>query len=1087
LILRDAVRLLRLVWRATATALIWLDGLVAELGYAVASCGRWLYQKLEWLQSIPRAMEGSRLRNPLFAGLTIAAAFLLTVLAGLNAVLRDLHRLGGEVFDIGALANGLFSFPDADRFREVLLTWNEMAGVADSSSKAILTTYAIVDIAFVFVYALLVGMVLIALDKALEQSGPSGPGRETVDSIALEQTAAATKRLTTRPTASPSDWDSKLAEERERLQTTAASSRIPLQVALGALGVLVVADILENVLIFFSPRVESNSAETLVAWSIWFATRLKVLALVLVVVPALIALLTLLVDRPLRRRHLWTALVVVRGGILVVAILFAGLFISDQSVDAVRRWRDDGWDAGFATTLLAWTAVVVVGSMGALLRLSTEPRPRRESPVRLVSLALLAGVLSILAWWQWDAWLGLATLGGLLVVIAVLSAPLGDLGRDRREADADLDPSKAAAWLPALLGIAVCILPALAIVRAATAPVVLRDFPFDGAMLKLALPAGFLLLFAAVLAYTSSRLARLWQNHPWWLIIPSSVVVLYIVGRIYTNPLRISEALGTVAFLATFLLAATLVLYAAARRAERVRPPKAISLLRLDRTPFILLAVVWVVATAQLDTETTYHDVRTLSRDTSPPGTVRAFVTPRDALSRWINREPASRKQRPLLFVAAAGGGIRAAYWTATVLTCVLEGSGKSKACSEGSPRANERGTSSLFAASGISGGSLGLAAYVAHLEADKGVYWPKRRLAGDYTAPVIAWGLFADLPSAVVRRSGGRDRVAILEQAFERSWLEKPSDRTVRGVLWGGMPSTDATPLAEGLVDSWALQSKANPIPVLMLNGTKVQEGCRLNVSVLEASVDSPSETPIEDCLSLRLFEAKTTPEDVEQDIATREKWTLASSDDLSRYLCAGEDVRLSTAVMLSARFPFVVPSGRLPGCREMGTNEDVEPANVVDGGYFDTSGASPLVELWGNLAHDIDVKNAERRCIAPFFLQIDTGYADPVKTGDRSPQEILVPPTAVRRARDAREHNARQAAALLFNGALELGPEIRNRYAHIYPRAHPGVRAPLGWTLSDAAQDELDDQLDNNKEEIRKVRSWLSNDTPCPKPSQP
>jgi hypothetical protein len=44
--------------------------------------------------------------------------------------------------------------------------------------------------------------------------------------------------------------------------------------------------------------------------------------------------------------------------------------------------------------------------------------------------------------------------------------------------------------------------------------------------------------------------------------------------------------------------------------------------------------------------------------------------------------------------------------------------------------------------------------------------------------------------------------------------------------------------------------------------------------------------------------------------------------------------------------------------------------------------------------------------------------------------------------------------------------------------------VRAPLGWTLSDAAQDELDEQLRNNEEEIRKVRNWLSNDTECPPP---
>jgi hypothetical protein len=1046
---------MRSVWAVFAAALARLDRLVAWLGRTIANGGRWLYRRLERLQAIPRALEAGRFRNLLFAGLTIAAALLLTVLASLEAVLRDLHRLGGEVFGIGALTNGLVSFPNVDHYTAVLLTWKEMAEAADASSTTILTTYAIVDLAFVAVYGLLVGMVLIALDKALAHSESAEPGRAGDESDAIAS---------------------------ERMQTSAASSRIPLQVALGALGVLVLADIAENVLILLSPRIGDSDGKTVIVWLLWLATRVKVLALVVVVVPALVALLTLLVDRPLRRRHFWKSLVVARGGLLVVVLLFGGLFVSDQSVDALRRWRDDGWDATFATILLAWTAVVVVGSVGALLQLTNLPRPHRESPVRLVSLALLAGVLSVLAWWWWDAWLGLATLGGLLFVVAVLSAPLGDVGPDRTDADAD--PSKAGAWLPALLGTAVCVLTALAIVRAATAPLVLGDFPLDAAMLKLLIPAAVLMLLAGFLAHGSSVVTTLWQKHPWWLILPSVVAVAYIVGRIYTNPLRFSEALGAVAFLAAFLLAVTLVLHAAARRAERVRPPKVISLLRLERTPFILLAVVWVVATAQLDSETTYHDVRTLSRESSPAGTARDFVTPREALRRWVEREPASRQVRPLLFVAAAGGGIRAAYWTAAVLSCVLEGSGVSEACGEGSPRADERGTRSLFAASGISGGSLGLASYVAHLSSDRRDDWPSRRLDDDYSAPVIAWGLFVDLPSAVVRRTGGSDRVEILERAFERSWLEQPHDRTARGVLWGGMPSNDESPLARGLVDSWALQTDANPIPVLMLNGTKVQEGCRLNVSVLDASVDSPSETPVEDCLSLRLFEARTTQDEVTQDIETRENWALASADDLSTYLCTGQDVRLSTAVLLSARFPFVTPSGRLPGCGEAGADEDVAPANVVDGGYFDTSGASPLVELWGNLAHDIDEANVRERCIAPFFLQIDTGYADPVKSGDRSPQEILVPPTAVRRARDAREHNARQAAALLFTGALEIGPRVRNRYAHIYPRAHPGVRAPLGWTLSDAAQDELDEQLRNNEEEIRKVRKWLSNDAECPTP---
>jgi hypothetical protein len=248
------------VWSVFAAALAWFDGLVARLGRAIANGGRWLYRRLERLQAIPRALEAGRFRNLLFAGLTIAAALFLTVLMSLEAVLRDLHRLGGEVFGIGALTNGLVSFPNVDHYTSVLLTWKEMAEAANASSTTILTTYA-------------------------SEGGHLHPGGEAEE---------------------PHDHGLAVA--------------------------------------FADP--------------------------VVVVVPALVALLTLLVDRPLRRRHFWKSLVVARGGLLVVVLLFGGLFISDQSVDALRRRRDDAWDATFATILLAWTAVVVVGSVGAVLQLT---------------------------------------------------------------------------------------------------------------------------------------------------------------------------------------------------------------------------------------------------------------------------------------------------------------------------------------------------------------------------------------------------------------------------------------------------------------------------------------------------------------------------------------------------------------------------------------------------------------------------------------------------------------------------------------------------------------------------------------------
>ena len=63
------------------------------------------------------------------------------------------------------------------------------------------------------------------------------------------------------------------------------------------------------------------------------------------------------------------------------------------------------------------------------------------------------------------------------------------------------------------------------------------------------------------------------------------------------------------------------------------------------------------------------------------------------------------------------------------------------------------------------------------------------------------------------------------------------------------------------------------------------------------------------------------------------------------------------------------------------------------------------------------------------------------------------------------------------------KLPGEAQDRQAHIYPQAHPGIQAPLGWTLSKSAQGDLQKQLttDVTKAEIAKVRSWFGPGLTC------
>lgn len=107
-----------------------------------------------------------------------------------------------------------------------------------------------------------------------------------------------------------------------------------------------------------------------------------------------------------------------------------------------------------------------------------------------------------------------------------------------------------------------------------------------------------------------------------------------------------------------------------------------------------------------------------------------------------------------------------------------------------------------------------------------------------------------------------------------------------------------------------------------------------------------------------------------------------------------------------MSARFPAISDSGRLERDKDCdGKPVDLE-ANVVDGGYFDRSAASRVVELMATL--DALVSKETRptgTCYMPVLLQLDNSYAGGAGAakGNR-PWEALAPLLTLKGARDAR-----------------------------------------------------------------------------------
>ena len=214
------------------------------------------------------------------------------------------------------------------------------------------------------------------------------------------------------------------------------------------------------------------------------------------------------------------------------------------------------------------------------------------------------------------------------------------------------------------------------------------------------------------------------------------------------------------------------------------------------------------------------------------------------------------------------------------------------------------------FALSGISGGSVGFATYAAHLaeRADLGSQkdWIDSRLDRDFLSPTVSWTLFVELPQSLLRFKHPIDTAEVLERSWETAWGEGKARGTWR------------------LFELWRSR---HAVPLLLLNGTSVEDGCRFNGSVLDASVETAAKKTPQGPAKVRFHDCRATGpfDDTPSGTGTEEPGTqvllpksvLGATRDLADFVCgrSGQqlDVPLATVAILSARFPYVSPSGRV------------------------------------------------------------------------------------------------------------------------------------------------------------------------------
>ena len=396
-------------------------------------------------------------------------------------------------------------------------------------------------------------------------------------------------------------------------------------------------------------------------------------------------------------------------------------------------------------------------------------------------------------------------------------------------------------------------------------------------------------------------------------------------------------------------------------------------------------------------------------------------LTPTKLAKQFIGNPPGD-VPKPAILIATAGGGSRAAYWTATVLGELNK-----------IPGFNDH----LLIISGVSGGSLGAMLYRAATlaadddvdKADKALAIAQEAAAGDFLSPLLSAMFTRDLVSGLIPVLPVPDRAEVLEQAWSDSFDEACRDKLKR--------DTCPVDLNDGFLKLWPKEKEQ--WPAMILNGTVVETSGRAVASNLDLHCDDDDAEPT--C-------------------------GLVDVTDILAY--HPMDLTASGAINVSARFPVLGPSAITI------IDKKEHQRSVVDGGYFDNSGALTLQQVMHELKPVFNSGKEEdkEKKIVPIVIQITSdpdfkwwktnlkGHLDP---GDREPggPQLVMP---LRTYLGLRNSYGRQAM-------LGLKSLAEPRYITFdqCKKGTAGGGAPLAWVISNEAQKRLRSLLEGGPEEKR------------------
>lgn len=549
------------------------------------------------------------------------------------------------------------------------------------------------------------------------------------------------------------------------------------------------------------------------------------------------------------------------------------------------------------------------------------------------------------------------------------------------------------------------------------------DEAIDSALSRMATAQGGLKLAAVALLVLSPLFLLLPLSERWrrptpdaepaaFAFSPVSRIVCYVaaIAMICTAfyapvSVSVSQWLGSLAIFLLFLCVLLMVLSALQSWSDRLG------------VPLILILLVWMLGLAVFDRGPT-HQARLVDTPVKGHGLIQVQY----ALLEWYkerkDKDAYQNEPYPVYLIAAEGGGLYAAQFTAAVLARLQD------IC----PNFAQH----VFAISSVSGGSLGASVFssLAKKYAANGPWQPckvgsnafeqkaRRILDHDFLAPIVSRAFFSDflqlfLPRPLVIPHFSRGRA--LEEAIENAWTQVEGE--------GG------NPFAGPFLSHWQPASAA---PALVLNTTSVSDGRQVVIAPFGTDTN----------VGFAAGNLHLLPE-----------------------FPTDKDLTLGAAVGLSGRFPWILPAA---------TVGDKRLAALVDGAYFEGSGVEALSSVKTALRpYEVKPEGVpEFPYIAVHVIVI--GSVQPPVDALESLDEVTPPLRTMLRARERRGYIAFNIMRdlnwlidcppvrpeTLLTAAIAKQSELRcsSRPPLAVRLNYDYFKLPLGWQLSSGMRSIID-----------------------------